>query len=323
VSKIKTIILLLTLSCNIYAKGIDVSEEYLFSKTQIQNHSFNDELLTSYLKSQTVLLIPGVLSQSFSSTSTQRIKIDYLIGSIFRDHEDWLIEKGINYESLEIESEASPEENKEFIIQILEELPDNIIIFTHSKGGLDTFEALVHRPDLLEKITGVITVQTPFKGAPVADAFTRNSLVKNISEWLFRFLGGSEGGILSLTTKESRLRNQKYNEDFQRIIQEIPVINYGSFKEDTFGWDTPLEIFRDYTYKKAGKSDGVVPLENSFLDNTYQVTESGVDHLNSVTNTQGVRRLTFLPQLNYKQEWTFDRKSHFQALLEVLRKVSY
>lgn len=322
-SKVKTIILLLILSCNIFATGIDVSEEYLFSKTQIQNQSFNKELLISYLKSQTILLIPGVLSQSFSSISNQKIKIDYLIGDIFSDHEDWLIEQGLNYESLDIESEASPQENKEFIIQVLEDLPDDIIIFTHSKGGLDTLEALIHRPDLLEKITGVITVQTPFQGAPVADAFTKNSLMKSISQWLFEFLGGSEDGLLSLTTKESRRRNNKNHKNFQRIIESVPVINYGSFKEDTFGWDTPLETFRDYTQLKAGKNDGVVPLSSSFLDNTYQITESGVDHLNSVTSTQGVRQLSFLPQLNYKQEWKFDRKSHFQALLEVLRKVSY
>ncbi|WP_372654682.1 hypothetical protein, partial [Halobacteriovorax sp.] len=140
-SKVKTIILLLILSCNVFATGIDVSEEYLFSKTQIQNQSFNKELLISYLKSQTILLIPGVLSQSFSSISNQKIKIDYLIGDIFSDHEDWLIEQGLNYESLDIESEASPQENKEFIIQVLEDLPDDIIIFTHSKGGLDTLEA--------------------------------------------------------------------------------------------------------------------------------------------------------------------------------------
>ncbi len=322
-SKIKTILLFILFSCNALAGGIDISKEYLLSKTQIQSQSFNKDLLLSYLRSQTILLIPGVLSESFRSESGQKIKVDYFLGEIFNDHEDWLIEEGLKYEILDIESESSPEENKDFIIEVIESLPSNVIIFTHSKGGLDTFAALSSRPNLLKKITGVITVQTPFRGSPVADAFAGNFVTKKIGEWLFNFLGGSEDGFLSLTTKNSKERNSVLKNDYQRIIKEIPVINYGSYKDDTFGWDTPLELFRDYTLAKRGRNDGVVPLQSALLDDTYQVTESGVDHLNSVTNTSGVRKVSILPQLNYKKSWSFDRKSHFQALLESLRKVSY
>ena len=90
-----------------------------------------------------------------------------------------------------------------------------------------------------------------------------------------------------------------------------------------FGWATPQEAFRDFTEIKTGKNDGVVPLQSSFLDDTYQITEAGVDHLNSVTNTSGEKKIGLIPQLSYKKKWKFDRKAHFQALLESLRKVSY
>ncbi|CBW27995.1 putative exported protein [Halobacteriovorax marinus SJ] len=322
-SKLKAILLFLALIGSTFAGGIDISKEYLLAKTQIQSSSFNRELLISFLRSQTVLLVPGVLSESFNSNSNQRIKVNYALGEIFSDHEEWLMEYGINYEFLDIESESSPSENKDFIIQVLEEIPNNIILFTHSKGGLDTFAALSSRPDLLEKITGVITVQTPFNGSPVADAFAGNSITRSMGKWLFQFLGGSEEGMLSLTSKESRKRNEKREEDYQRIIRTIPVVNYGSYKEDELGWDTPLEIFRDFTQKKIGKNDGVVPLESSFLNDTYQITEKGVDHLNSVTNTSGVRRVSILPALNYRKKWDYDRKPHFEALLESLRQISY
>lgn len=322
-SKLKTIILLIILTANTYASGIDISKEYLFSKTQIQNEAFNDDLLVSYLRSQTILLIPGVLSESFSSTSSQRIKVDYLLGEIFNDHEEWLIKEGLPYEYLEVESESSPEENKDFIIQVLEEVQSNVIIFTHSKGGLDTFSALSSRPDLLQKITGIITVQTPFRGSPIADSFSENFITKKLGKWLFKFLGGSEDGMLSLTTTQSKKRNNYYKKDYENIIKSVPVINYGSYKDDSFGWDTPLELFRDFSTIKSGKNDGVVPLSSAFLNDTYQIKESGVDHLNSVTNTSASKRVSIFPQLGFQKKWEFDRTSHFKALLEVLRKVSY
>ncbi|OUR93717.1 hypothetical protein A9Q84_19845 [Halobacteriovorax marinus] len=323
-SKFQTLLLFcLVMSCNVFAEGIDISKEYLLTKTQIQNESFNGELLKSYLKNQTVLLIPGVLSQSFSSTASQRIKLNLVLGEIFDDHENWLIEEDVNYEKIELESEASPEENADFIIEVLEDMPDNIIIFTHSKGGIDTFQALSKKPELLEKISGIITVQTPFKGSPIAEDFSNNFLTRQLGNWLFNLLGGSPEGIDSLTQSASKKRNEILEDQYKYIISKVPVINFGSFKEDTFGWDSPLELFRDIADKKSGPNDGVVPLTSAFLDETYQVTEANVDHLLSVTSCKGIRKLGFYPKLKYSERWTYDREAHFKALLESLRKVSY
>lgn len=323
-SNIKTLsIFLILFSATIFADQLDISSEYLYAKSQAQNNSLNDGLLKSFLKNQTVLLIPGVLSESFMSESDQRLKINFLMGEIFDDHEQWLLEEGLNYEKIELESESSPMENADFINEVIDEIKGDIILFAHSKGGIDTFMALSKRPDLLKRITGIITVQTPFHGSDVAQGFSNNILTKAAGGWLFKFLGGSKDGMESLTVKKSKERMEKYEDSIQHITSTVPVINFGSFKNNTFGWDTPLEFLRDATDITSGKNDGVVPLSSAFLSDAYKVTESGVDHLLSVTDCKGIKRVSFIPKLRYSERWTYDRVAHFKALLESLRKVSY
>ena len=323
-SKIMTILLFIALfSFSSAANELDISKEYLLAKSKAQSHSLDNRLLKSYLKNQTILLVPGVLSESFNSKSDQKLKVDFLMGEIFQDHEDWLIEEGLNYETILLESESSPEENAKFINEVIEEIPGDVIIFAHSKGGIDTFTGLAKRPDLLKKITGIITVQTPFYGSNIAQDLNDNIITKTIGKWLFNILGGSEEGMNSLTIENSLKRQEFYEESFAHITSEVPVINFGSYKEDIFGWDSPLELFRDISSKKSGKNDGVVPLSSAFLDDAYKVTESGVDHLLSVTDCKGIKKLGFVPTLRYTKRWTYDRKSHFKALLETLRQVSF
>jgi pimeloyl-ACP methyl ester carboxylesterase len=323
-SKVKTVLLfILIFSATTFADQLDISSEYLYAKAQAQNNTLDENLLKGFLKNQTVLLVPGVLSESFMSESDQKLKINFLMGEIFDDHEQWLLEEELDYEKIVLESESSPEDNADFINEVIDEIKGDIILFTHSKGGIDTFMALSKRPDLLKRVTGIITVQTPFHGSDVAEGFSKNILTKAAGGWLFNILGGSKEGMESLTNRDSKKRLEEYENEFQHITSSVPVINFGSFKENTFGWDTPLEFLRDYTDIKVGKNDGVVPLKNAFLEDAYKVTESGVDHLLSVTDCKGIKRVSFAPKLRYSERWSYDRVAHFKALLESLRKVSY
>ena len=323
-SKLKTILLFFFIvSATTSADQLDISSEYLYAKAQAQNNTLDENLLKSFLKNQTVLLVPGVLSESFLSESNQKLKINFLMGEIFDDHEQWLLEEGLDYEKIVLESESSPKDNADFINEVIDEIKGDIILFTHSKGGIDTFMALAKRPDLLKRVTGIITVQTPFHGSTVAQGFNNNILTRAAGGWLFKFLGGSEEGMESLTVNKSKIRMEEYEERFQHITSTVPVINFGSFKKNTFGWDTPLEFLRDASDIAIGKNDGVVPLSSAFLSDAYKVTESGVDHLLSVTDCKGINKLSFIPRLEYKKRWSYDRVAHFKALLESLRKVSF
>ncbi|WP_127718353.1 hypothetical protein [Halobacteriovorax sp. HLS] len=323
-SKILTILLImLSISFQTYGARLDISKEYLLAKAKAQNQALDESLLLSFLKSQTIILVPGVLSESFREDSNQKIKVNLLMGEIFGDHENWLIENGLNYEVVLLESEASPNENADFLNEVIEEIQGDVILFTHSKGGIDTFAALNKKPELLKKVTGIITVQTPFYGSVIAENLSSNRLFNTLGKWLFNLLGGSEEGIKSLTMKQSKERMNANEQSYKFITSTVPVINFGSFKEDTFGWDTPLELFRDISEKKIGKNDGVVPLTSAFLEDAYKITEAGVDHLLSVTDCRGVKKISFAPTLRYSERWSYDRVAHFKALLESLRKVSY
>jgi len=322
-TKLQTIFLciLMTFSAIVFAKG-DISNDYLLTKKMIQNNSFDNTQLKLFLKNKTVLLVPGVLSQSFSSTSRQIIKVNLIMGEIFNDHVEWLVENNINFQKIELESEASPKENANYIIDTLEKLPQNVIVFAHSKGGLDTFSALSKRPDLLGKISGLITAQTPFHGSPVAESFSNLSITRSLGKWFFSFLGGSEEGMTSLSESSSKRRNEEYKKQYQTITEKVPVINFGSYKIDTKGWDSALELFRDFTEVSRGPNDGVVPLTSAYINNTYQVTEADVDHLLLVTNCKGIKKFSFNSKLEYTNMWSYNRKAHFESLLESLRKVS-
>ena len=50
-----------------------------------------------------------------------------------------------------------------------------------------------------------------------------------------------------------------------QINSKMRFINFASFKTNTFGLDTPLELFRNYTDLLSGKNDGVVPLDSALM----------------------------------------------------------
>ena len=73
-----------------------------------------------------------------------------------------------------------------------------MIIYSHSKGGIDTLEALRERPDLLSHIHGWVTVQSPFWGAPLASTIYNNHALRDVGKNLLEWLGGGIGAMLAL-----------------------------------------------------------------------------------------------------------------------------
>src|SRR5581483_6949577 len=52
---------------------------------------------------------------------------------------------------------------------------DKVHIFAHSMGGLDSRFAISNRDDVAERIATLVTIGTPHRGSPVADAVIRQS----------------------------------------------------------------------------------------------------------------------------------------------------
>lgn len=282
----------------------NLSSEYLSLKNRFP-------ITEDRLKDYKILVVPGVLAESFIIRSNNLLKLRPLFSEGFKDQINFLKTIDADFEFVKLETERPPEENAKTIFKSIEASDKPILIYSHSKGGLDTLEAFRQRPELLDKVHGWITVQTPFYGAPIASKVQRNHLYKGGVNNLFRLMGGNRKGISSLTIEERRAIMDDIStvELIVKISQTIKFINLATTKENIKGYDTPLELFRNYSDKKAGTNDGVVPLKSALLYqhgyNVDYVIEENVDHLMTMTNF-------------YILKQPYDREAHTAAALRLL-----
>ncbi|MEA9357509.1 hypothetical protein SHI21_14875 [Bacteriovorax sp. PP10] len=286
--------------------------------TKMKEQTFSTSELTK-LKSLKVLIVPGVLAESFDSNSGNQIKVGFIFEEGFREQRRLLEKNQINYEYLKFDTESPPTVNAKAIIRAIQNSLVPVVIYSHSKGGLDTLEAFRQRPDLLPKVRGWVSVQSPFWGAPVASLMYDNTLLKDSGKTLFEWMGGDVGGMSALTIPE----RQSYMEsaEIKNLIGDIKkktkFLNFASFKSNVFGLDTPLELFRNLTQSRAGNNDGVVPLTSALMhSHGYEVDyaiEANVDHLMPMTKYRPDKIDIF--HLSRSQ---YDQQAHTMSLIKML-----
>lgn len=263
------------------------------------------------LQNYNVLVVPGVLAESFISDSANQIKLNFLFEDGFGEQLNLLERLNIEHQFLDLETENGPKENAKSIIAAIEKSTKPVLIYSHSKGGLDTLEAIRQRPDILTKIYGWVSVQSPFWGAPVASGFDKNLIFRDSGHRIFEWMGGSASGMNSLTIadRETYMNSVEIKNLILEIKHKIKFINFGSFKKNRLGIDTPLELFRNYTQNNAGANDGVVPLHSALMKdhghNVDYIIEGEVDHLMTMTKYR-------LDNVSY------DQQLHTLALLKLL-----
>lgn len=237
-----------------------------------------------------VLIVPGVLAESFLNNSDNQIKLTPFFSDAFKEQLALLERLKIEHEFLHLETENPPEYNAKMIIEAIERSSRPVLIYSHSKGGLDTLEAIRQKPSVLKKIHGWASIQSPFWGSPVASGFNNNDILKETGESLFELMGGQDAGMSSLSVekREEYMNQAEIRQLIGTINARIRFVNFASVKANLLGPDTPLELFRNYTEEKAGANDGVVPLTSALmvkhgLDVNF-VIEEDVDHLMTMTH---------------------------------------
>lgn len=293
----------------------DLSSVYT---TKMKETSFSETELTR-LKSLKVLLVPGVLAESFDSKSGNQIKVGFIFEAGFREQKRLLEKNKINYEYLNFDTESPPSINAKAIITAIQNSLVPVVIYSHSKGGLDTLEALRQRPDLLPKIHGWVSVQSPFWGSPVAEFMYDNSLLQNSGKTLFEWMGGDVGGMSALTINERQtyMDSEEIKNLIGKINKQTRFFNFGTFKPNVFGIDTPLELFRNLSQPRAGNNDGVVPLTSALMhEHGFEidyVIEENVDHLMPMTKYRPDKVDVFhLSRSKYNQQ------AHTMSLIKML-----
>lgn len=80
--------------------------------------------------------------------------------------------------------------------------PDMVHVIAHSMGGLDARYALAHDPALAERVATLVTIGTPHRGSPVADAIADRTdpLFAHIPTFLLQWLQLNAGALHDLTT---------------------------------------------------------------------------------------------------------------------------
>ncbi len=307
---------LIFIFCSAKLWALDLSKYYELSKVR----GFTSAEIKK-LKNYRILIVPGVLAESISNNSKNKIKDGFIFEDGFKQHKKLMEDYQIDFRFIDLETESSPESNGKLIALEIERSPKPVIIYSHSKGGLDTLEALRLRPDLIGKIKGWVTIQTPFMGSTIASLMYDHKILQEGGEKIFEWLGGEASGMSSLTTDvRSGIMNQ--NETMallERISAEITFINYASFKADSFGVDSPLELFRNFMLTKEGANDGVVGLKSALLkEQGYQVDfviETDVDHL----MTMAKYRPDKMDFLNWRRN-RFSQRDHMVGILKLLLK---
>ena len=132
-------------------------------------------------------------------------------------------EKGISYRNVSLVSPAfnsskGVAHNAAAIRALLRGADKEVVLVTHSKGGLDTLDALLGAPDVWSKVRGWVAFQSPFYGSPLAD-----STFAPINALLLGALGGNAQSVEDLKVETRTRYMQARKGRIKRLTRQIPV----------------------------------------------------------------------------------------------------
>jgi hypothetical protein len=109
-----------------------------------------------------VVLVPGFLAECVAEKST-----------VFSDARGQLEEIGYKTDYIQTRGRHGSAGNADLIRDAVMGMPtgERLIFVTHSKGAVDTLEALVKYPSITERTAAVVSVSGAVNGSPLADAF--------------------------------------------------------------------------------------------------------------------------------------------------------
>lgn len=236
----------------------------------------------SRLRGLRLLFVPGFMS-NLASDSGYLPNLPF-VPEYFGRQIAYLRGRGLDCRLVDIESETSIYANARKVIKEIEQAPGKVLVIGHSKGGLDTLEALLKRPDLRRKVHAVIAVQSPFFGSPVADLMLSGPALSIPSSLLLDMLGGSKQSLQNLSVKYRRGYHREKEAEIRKLTAQVPFYSYSTWKEDSVlpYLDTVFEGFRDYMEGLGLANDGLVPAESAVLPGSRYVYLAGTDHLCTV-----------------------------------------
>lgn len=242
--------------------------------------SYYDAELILRLQQYKIIFVPGFFANHIIDVGQALGGARYRIGEYFDEQMKFLKNEGIECERLRVNSEAEAELNAPLVAAAIRSADKPVLIISHSKGGLDTLEALIRDTSLLAKVKGWVPMQAPFEGTPVADFVDSNEVLNPIAITLLQALGGTKNVLHSLrqTTRDEYL--ERNSNAIQMILNKVPTLSFSSWKASGSNpFDTPFAPIRDAMEYYGISNDGLVPWESQILRGSSYVGVPDVDHL--------------------------------------------
>src|SRR5262249_36019398 len=145
-----------------------------------------------------------------------------------------------------IETEDGSEKNAKVIEEAILDSPFPVILLTHSKGGMDALTALVNNSSLIDRVKGVIAIQSPYLGTPVADYLEQTKPWNFMAHAILAIMGGSGESLKDLSTERRVPWYQAHSDVIAQIQSKIPILSFSTWKKAMPGkQDSMYKFTRD------------------------------------------------------------------------------
>ena len=242
----------------------------------------------SELRRYRVLIVPSYLSDT-AFEANERGMADYFVR-----HVEWLRAVGVEVDIVAIESEASVAENAGRVAATVKESNRPVCLLTHSKGGLDTLDFLIHASEEERaQVACWISLQAPFKGTPLADIITETPVIGDLAAAMVQALGGDAASITDLTTQNRSRYLTQNARAIQHVLSTVPTLCLASTIEDPEAGllSAFMALTLDYLRGERIPSDGVVPTDSAILPGASHVVVRNVDHNATVATPIAAERV--------------------------------
>lgn len=288
------------LSCGT-ASAADLTQDF-YERLRKATSLTHSEL--SALKNFDFYLVPGILSETFlEGDDRSSLSFARLTGEYFQTQQNLLKDHyGLRSERLSSSSKSVAE----IRMNIKQALQSSLaagrksVFVTHSLGGLALLEELVSSPDSQELVAGILFLQSPFQGSPIADVYFEKPLY--LYKWLspvIPYFNTTPETIRYLGTVSRKKFMSQNRDELQLLLQKVPVITVGGVANGhsslftlavninaTGCLEKVLGVCAVRTSFKGpyDVSDGMVPFKSSQLEGADFVRLEGVDHGETVVS---------------------------------------
>lgn len=189
-----------------------------------------------------------------------------------------LRDRGLDVREIKVDTEASTLTNAETIRKAIESVGaegKQVVLIGHSKGGVDISAALALHPELKQDVRAVVTMQSPYGGAPLATDLLSNGATKWGVDFLAKHIfKGDPDTVRDLTYayRQQFIADHPYPTD-------IPTVSLATSSDSQLSLVAAPNNYARLRYGE--KTDGLVSPRDGWIPGANVVKLDDLDHVNS------------------------------------------